>query len=385
MTPELLFISKLISPLQPQKELSIDQLNNFAPLTLLSDLKRHKLEVIFLDVWTQLIQTQPQLPPEWKSFTSELQIISKKNQLNQLKKAAEVVRLARLLDTQLIRYLMLKGPVLSQQLYGNRMLKTSVDLDMLVDARDLPVLLRLLPQAGYVLTEVNYKLTDNQLRYQVQHFHHLGFYHPQLGISLELHWQLVSNKYLLPLKFETLYAEREKVWLANYPIDTLGDAHNALFLAVHGAGHKWFRINWLYDFASVLAVRNPDFDAIERQAKQLKLQRIWAQSVTLSNRLFATQYPLSSDFYDDKTDWLVNQALKAMQVSAQETNTRKLGRLHYKWYAMQLKPDTRYRWQIWSVLGTNSNDWRMVKLPNRLFWLYFVLRPFIYVKQVYKS
>ena len=94
-----------------------------------------------------------------------LQAKREQNRLAVLKLMAELVRVTERLDREGIRSISLKGPALGLSLYGDLSLRTSKDLDLLVDRRDVEAAERVLLDMGYRRGRETKSLTARQRRY----------------------------------------------------------------------------------------------------------------------------------------------------------------------------------------------------------------------------
>lgn len=142
--------------------------------------------------------------------------------------------------------LFLKGPALSQRLYGRLEVRGDGDVDVLVRPDHVE-------RARLVLSalDVVVKRDGGAGLYRFV-YHEDGFRDTRTGIWVELHRRLSANPYALPWNFDALWRERSHVSIAGEAVAVLSTGHEALFLIVHGAGHGWERLRWLADMAVLL-------------------------------------------------------------------------------------------------------------------------------------
>ncbi|MBX9634533.1 MAG: nucleotidyltransferase family protein [Magnetospirillum sp.] len=167
-----------------------------------------------------------------------------------LQRAGLVVRMAAAFRQAGVEALFLKGPVLSQRLYGRPEVRGSGDVDVLVRPEHVERA-RLVLSALDVVVERDAGTGLNRFVY-----HEDGFRDARTGIWVELHRRLSANPYAVPLDFDALWQARSHVSIVGEAVAVLSTGHEALFLIVHGAGHGWQRLRWLTDMAVLL--RSPD-------------------------------------------------------------------------------------------------------------------------------
>ena len=89
-------------------------------------------------------------------------------------------------------------------------------------------------------------------------------------------------------------------------------------------------------------------------------------------------------FTNDKTvEILVKQAANAVFDSEENIKTKKLNRIKFPFYLARLRKEINYKMRCFIKLGTNASDWATLELPDFLFFMYYVLRPFFYFYNAY--
>ncbi|MGG4218435.1 nucleotidyltransferase family protein [Paenibacillus jamilae] len=204
-----------------------------------------------------------------------LQAQYQRNTLRMLQLQAEAERLTRLLTTHGIRVLMLKGPALAQQLYGDVSLRTSKDIDLLISPDDMDEAEHWMKEAGYASKSGEARVLGSWKWKD----HHASFLHLQKRVEIELHWRLHPDGGREP-SFDELWdcrqggkaagvrasrmapaASADNRTVMTSCMYTLGSEHQFLYLSAHGARHGWFRLRWLADIDR-LAVRAVDWEAL---------------------------------------------------------------------------------------------------------------------------
>ena len=146
---------------------------------------------------------------------------------------------------------LLKGPFLGERIYGDAALRPSVDLDLLVAEADLDRAVVALDDAGW---RIQGAASSRWLR---RHHHHLHLCRPGAP-DVELHFRaLVGFGGILPA--EDLLGRTSSSEFLGKPVRLLAPEDEALYLAVHAAGHGLGRLLWLVDLKGLL-VLHPGLD-----------------------------------------------------------------------------------------------------------------------------
>lgn len=151
-----------------------------------------------------------------------------------------------------IQAVALKGPVLSERLFGDATMRRSVDLDFLVAEVNLDRATDALKALGYEPG------TGRSERYFRQYHHHIHLSAPRRPI-LELHFRL-SSMFGMDLHSEGFLERAESFQTARGSnCWVLSPDDEFLYLAQHAAGHYFARLGWLYDL-KMLVRRDPGLD-----------------------------------------------------------------------------------------------------------------------------
>ena len=194
-----------------------------------------------------------------------------------------------------IRFISLKGPLLSHRIYNDVTVRRFHDLDILVDFSNISLIYNLLVQRGYSKdTELSADENMNQKLHD--YLKHISFFHPQTKVCFEIHWKISIDKCIFNLDFDSIYKQiaTDQVFMSrNFRI--LNKEYDLLYLLVHGSDHKWQRLKWLLDIKDYS--RNVPFDRlkVDNLAKKHKVSRI----IPLYN-LVASKYFHDPQLFDTK-------------------------------------------------------------------------------------
>ncbi len=151
-----------------------------------------------------------------------------------------------------VRCAALKGPLLAERLYPEAAIRPSIDLDLLVDPRDVDTATRSLEGLGYGTEE------GPAARYASRHGHHLQF-HRDGTPEVELHFRLYAGFGTVLEAGEPLSRARDTCTSDGARVAVLAPEDEVLYLALHAAGHSYVRLLWLYDL-KLLLEQSPGLD-----------------------------------------------------------------------------------------------------------------------------
>jgi hypothetical protein len=310
------------------------------------------------------------------SVIQTLEQAFKKNTFQMLYLSSEMELLSNVFSSNQIKMLVLKGPVLAKDLFGDLSLRTCGDLDILVSINDLEKVDEILQRQGYFKKDyINMTLDDWKWRN-----HHSEYFNYQKGINIEIHWRLNPFPGNGP-SFDNLWLRRRISTLTNSPVYYLGVEDLFLFLVSHGARHGWFRLRWLIDIAQILK-QKIDWNYLIKQLKRYQYLQVGGQALILSSVLLKT--PVKQEMVK-----LINGRRQENLAQAALFYLEKMVNIHtdpvpqkiadyHKKYLFNLKTIRQKFLYIISFLYPYPVDAETLPLPKHLHLLYFPLRPFLW-------
>ena len=145
----------------------------------------------------------------------------------------------------------LKGPLLAERLYAAPDHRPSTDLDVLVLPEDLDRAVSSIRQLGYTIEG------GASGRYFRRHHHHVHCLHPA-GPIVEIHYHAYRG-FGTTLRSQPLIGRAIPYRTARWNVAILAPEDELLYLAVHGASHRFERLGWLYDI-KLLVRAHPNLD-----------------------------------------------------------------------------------------------------------------------------
>jgi hypothetical protein len=306
-----------------------------------------------------------------------------RNTLQMLTLSGEMEQLAKAFSERGLRSLFLKGPVIAADLYGDVSLRTSCDLDLLIPIKELEQAEALLVSLGYEKDEyIVSVLNDWKWRH-----HHTTFFHPKKGIKVELHWRLNPAPSKEP-SFNELWSRKRKSALISRPIYYLGREDLFMFLVSHGARHGWSRLRWLLDIKQ-LVNQKLDWPKLIRLLSKHSYSHIGGQALLLAARLLSL--PLRDEMKPllagRKAHWLAEDTMFYVHRLVNLHSPpipEEISRFHKRYLFALLTVPQKIQF-VASFLFPYPEDAETLPLPKALHFLYFPLRPFLWLFRKTKS
>jgi hypothetical protein len=293
------------------------------------------------------------------------------NARRNLKFTAELFRILDSLEAHGIISIPQKGPVLAESIYGDLALRSFSDLDILVSPSDVLRVRTVVQELGYAPT---LSLSSLEERAYLATGYEYSFDGPAGRNLLELQWNIVPRFYAVDFDCGELLERAVSANVSGRTVRALCPEDLLLSLCVHAAKHAWIRLCWLRDIAGVLQSQVADWSTIERQAAELGIKRMLEVSLVLAHRLLGADVPdsMREKSQDGVVERLCNEVTQRL-VAGEEFNPESLA---YFWLMLRLRENVRdklrfaYRLTFTPSLG----EWRLVRLPESLFFLYRIVR-----------
>lgn len=229
----------------------------------------------------------PSAPP---AIRERAALAARESAIAGLKGIAEVIEISRVLRDAGLASVCLKGPTLSQWLYGTPAFRRFSDLDIMVHARDLAAVHEALAPYGYRLPD-GISVTTARAIYRglgAWPLKHADRY------PLDLHFRLCHVSFGSPLKTNEIVAEsRELDGVAGVRIPSA--THAALMLLVHASKHLWCTVEMLLAIARVLQRNDVDWVRVQALAQRAGTWNGCAAGLTLASALFGVNVPEDID------------------------------------------------------------------------------------------
>ena len=314
------------------------------------------------------------------NFRGQLEQEYKSSGLRAYQMAIETVRIIKCLEDHGVYAVVLKGAPLACRLYGDVTVRPSKDIDILVKVEDLTKVQSILLNEGYQGMRSQALLTEKQLKIflRLKNCRHFEYLHSEKKIQIEIHWDI---GYGLP---RPALNNLDIIQLLDCSILVLPNEEWLLFLIFHGSGHAWVRLRWLVDVALFIQQGNINWEKINIMAKKSEKISFFYQTLILLNELLNLPVPVY--FQEDlKRDYLaVKLANMALSISLNPLDSLEKTIKHKRKYDAKFRTGWRNNAHHYlQLINPHVDDIRLIALPNLLFPLYYLIRPFTWVKRYY--
>jgi hypothetical protein len=201
----------------------------------------------------------------------------------------ELARILQNFRQEAIPALPFKGPVVSKLVYGDFLKRSYCDLDILVREADLDRACQLLIDAGYrpptpLSPRQKAEYFRTECAVQLQDDRH--------GFVVELHWRFNERNAAIALPVAAFWQRAQPFELAGATVPSLCREDLCLYLCVHGAKHRWERLEWIACLAELIRTGSDlNWSAIEERAAAYRIERLLHLGLLLAQGLFEIDLP----------------------------------------------------------------------------------------------
>ena len=285
---------------------------------------------------------------------------------------AALVEALRALAAAGIEPIPFKGPLLAAAVYGDLGLRPFRDVDILVRPSELPAAVDVLRRIGWsVAPGQGAPATRLRCAWVSDLLLARG------NTLLELHWRLTQPYFGIADTLDDLRDDLVEAALAGHVARTLSPTTLLLYLCVHGATHRWCRLEWICDVAEMLR-RDPriDWDCLSHRARAIGAARMLGLGAFLAADLLGA--PLPAALAELARRGEIRSLARAVYRHVPDENPDptpglKLAPFHL---AMRERVRDRARYAAAVLLAPSPLDLEAVHLPPALYPLYFAVRPF---------
>lgn len=175
----------------------------------------------------------PEVPPE---VMAELDRARAASAARALRMSVQLLRLLDLLEGAGIEVMPVKGPTLSQDVYGDPTVRSFGDLDILMRSTDAA-------RARDVLLSNGYRdqglYNERILRRGRRSESEIPMIHSESGVMVDLHWQLTVGYSTRAIGAERILASTRTVELVGREVRVPSRDDQLLLTALHAARHDW--------------------------------------------------------------------------------------------------------------------------------------------------
>src|ERR1700674_4472187 len=203
-----------------------------------------------------------------------------------LRLTAELFRILDRFSSEGIGALVVKGPVLAVQAYGDPAMRAYGDLDLLVRQRDIRRATELLSAAGFSPAVPLSAIDAGRIPGQYL------FSKPDSKLIVELHNDLTLRYFPRRLPIEEFFARQIRVRLDAREAPALSVEDELVLICIHGAKHFWERLMWIADVAALVSRQTGiDWQRVADSAQAVEAERMLPTGLRLASGLLKTRLP----------------------------------------------------------------------------------------------
>jgi len=312
-------------------------------LESLADLiQRHKLFPLISKEFVGLLDVDNQA--RWKEEI-------RKHTIRSMLLTGELGLVIKQLEGDNIEVVSIKGPVLTQGLYGDIGKRHFGDLDLVVKREDLQKVLHALSGMGYALIHPRSDLTEKQWNYYFRYKKDVGLENRDKRVFVELHVGVYRHELLRVADEGIMFEDMEEEVIGGTSVRCMNKDNTFLYLLYHGGQHLYFRLFWLRDIAEAIKRWDLDHLKILNKAIELGIDRMVGLGLLLAEEFFGTEIPEEYGGYLKKHASILRiiKKLCIQRIYGPENDTF-IMRVQRHRYALLLKSGLRYKWAVISSI-----------------------------------
>jgi len=203
-----------------------------------------------------------------------------------LRLTAELFHILERFKSEGIGALVVKGPVLAMQAYGDPAMRSYGDLDLLVRQKDIRRATELMNDAGYAAAVPLTAIDAGKIPGQYL------FSKPDLRLIVELHNDFTMRYFPRRLPLEEFFVRQIRVPLDSEEAPALSVEDELVLICIHGAKHLWERLIWIADVAALISRQtNIDWKRVADSAGVAGAERMLHTGLRLTTDLLKVHLP----------------------------------------------------------------------------------------------
>ena len=271
-----------------------------------------------------------------------------------------------------------KGPVLAESVYGDLYLRSFVDLDILVYARDAFKAFNLLVSLGYG-PEV--ELSSRQVRPYVKTEYSIALFAEGGGVIIELHWDMTGRYLGAPFRLEHFSDRLEHIRLMGREVYQIPPEELLLYLCIHGSKDCWDKLELISSVAGLIrSCKDIDWVRVEELAGRMKCERILLLGLFLARDLFSVEppEPILMKMKKNRAIREIASEIYGGLFPKEIGDLAKQAGSDFSYYHLRVRNSglDKMLFVIRLVFRPSRQDWKQFPLSGRFAFLHYLLRPF---------
>lgn len=296
-----------------------------------------------------------------------------------LRLSAELAGILVALRNRGIPALPYKGPMLAARLYHNLALRASGDLDIIVRRTDVPLARALLVERGY---RPMHSVDADRLPFMLASRYSETMVRADVA-QVELHWAFTNGDVPFELDLDSLLQRTRMATLGSVDLAVLGCDDLALVLCVHGAKHRWNRLEWIAGLATHIATApDLDYDLLLERAQALHSRRRVLLGLLVTRLILDAPVP-NAILRLARADRMVSALSDEVSQSLETIHGRiphfeRAASLPFDWFHLRLGDSLKDRLRLVGYRLTTPGQpelWNTVTWGNHSVPLHAIVRP----------
>ncbi len=336
---------------------------------------------------TELHGLLPQLKARMEKFcpdalpahaSDELDRACRANAARNLALTGELLSILQVMETYGIEVVPFKGPALAERIFGSVAMRQFCDLDIMVRPDWVIRAREVLLARGYV---PEFELSPAREAEYIRAEHAFQLRHPAKDCIVELHWSFGSKDQSFPLAAGEVWQRLCRARLQSRHVNALSDEDLFLYLCMHGAKHRWERLEWICSLAELAAKHSEmNWDALRHRSEVTGAMRGFHLGLLLIEQVCGVVLPrriAERARTDAKAQALASDVQASFFAEEPVHATREFRRqLFYLRSRERLVDRARIVWfSCARIPHPLARDWDLFHLPTRMAFLYYFLRP----------
>jgi len=306
--------------------------------------------------------------PAAAALWARAQLVAQRNG----RRIPELVAIARDLNAQGIPFLPFKGPALAARVYGDVALREFNDLDLVVAPADVRQARSVLAKRGYSPRTALDPVRD-ELWMRSRACYELPLANER-GDLVELQWRANPDVAIPPTEEPGWWASAQTHRFEGVDIRVMAREEEMLALLVHGSKHSWASIDWLVDVAELARTAGFPWHRLMALARDHAAERRAALGLRLAHDLL--DLPLPGEVADFARRARIDTI--ASEIAASVLRSRYVPPSPIRVLRAELALCDSWLRRVARVARLarpTPGDWQWTRLPRRLAFLYWPLRP----------
>jgi Uncharacterised nucleotidyltransferase len=291
--------------------------------------------------------------------------------LRNLVLSAELVKIMNAFQSEGLKAIPYKGPVLALQVYGDVALREFEDLDIILRQQDVTKANEIMTGLGYSPKIPGIVSANARLLAPGEY----DYRDASRRMMVELHTERTLRHFPVPADIDDLLTRLVAVPVGGHDLETFSSEDTFLLLSIHGSKHFWEQLSWIADLAAfVQAYPHLDWDQVFRRAQSMRARRMVAVSLALALRLFNLSHEVMNRVRRDAEANSIARRIEYRLLAHSPCELGAVARFHLR---RQMLEGAFEGWRYSLRLATqpSDEDWSAMPLPDVLTPLYTALRP----------